>query len=261
MRNKKGYSEALQEVVQELFTDRVLGIGVCSSGIVKGEEVVISHVMNVRNWNLRNVLKDFERIVVMNDADALCQEISQRADSDFLLVSYGIGIGASLWKNGKIKHIELGHMIVSSKGKCYCGQTGCLEYHSSEYAVLKSYLGMDIDFEDFVVNEEEKYRSVVEELRKKAKEDFETVKKHYEKAFKNLSVAVGNILMGFGVPLVFLVGEGVVNEDMVKLLEKSVKERFNREFIDGVEFHLASANWMLGAARAVVDRYLSDILK
>ncbi|PLV57346.1 ROK family transcriptional regulator [Thermotoga sp. SG1] len=261
MRNNEGYTEALRETVENLFSENLLGIGICSSGLVKDQEVVVSHVMNVRNWRPKDVLEDFERVIVMNDADALCREISQRTDSDFLLISYGVGIGASLFKNGRIEHLEMGHVIVSSDGKCYCGQTGCLEYHSSEYAVLKSYLGSEIDFEDFISNEEEKYRSFIEEIRKKAKENFESVKKHYEEAFKHLSVAVGDVLMSTGVSQVFLVGEGAVSEDMAKLLEKMIKERFNREFIDEVEYHLASASWMLGAARAVVERYLSDILK
>ncbi|AJG40411.1 ArsR family transcriptional regulator [Thermotoga sp. RQ7] len=261
MRSNEGYTRALRETVENLFSENLLGIGICSSGLVRDQQVVVSHVMNVRNWNLRDVLKDFERVIVMNDADALCREVSQRIGSDFLLISYGIGIGASLFRNGRIEHLEMGHMIVSSEGKCYCGQTGCLEYHSSEYAVLKSYLGSEIDFEDFISNEEEKYRPFIEEVRKKARENFEAVRKHYEKAFRNLSVAVGDVLMSTGVSRVFLAGEGAVSEDIAKLLEKMVKERFNKEFVDDVEFHLASANWMLGAARAVVEKYLSDILK
>lgn len=261
MRNNDGYTNALRETVRQLHSENLLGVGVCSSGIVKEGKVIVSHVMNVKNWDPQEVLKDFERILVMNDSDALCREISQRVNTDFLLVSYGVGIGASLWKDKKIHHIEMGHMLSTSEGKCYCGQTGCLEYHSSEYAVLKSYLGKEIDFEDFITSEEEKYRQTIEELREKAREDFNSMKEHYEKAFKSFSVVLGNVIMGSGVSRVFFAGEGVVSEEMVKILENMVKVRFNRDFVGELQFQIANANWMLGAARAVVDEYLPYVVK
>ncbi|PLV59125.1 ROK family transcriptional regulator [Thermotoga sp. KOL6] len=261
MRNKDGYTAALKEVVQHLIADDVLGVGVCSSGIVEESEVVVSHLMGVKNWDVREVLKEVNNLILMNDVDVLCYQISQGMNSDFLVVSYGTGIGASFWSNGKVHHVELGHTIVSSEGKCYCGQTGCLEYHSSEYAVLKSYLNTDIDFQDFVENEEEKYRKIIESLRKTAREDFESVKRHYEKAFQSFSIVLGNVLMMLRPAKVFFVGEGLVNEDMVKLLEKYVRKRFISEFIGDVEFTMADLDWMLGAARAVVKHYLFSIVE
>ncbi|KUK23692.1 MAG: ROK family protein [Thermotoga petrophila] len=261
MRNNDGYTRALRETIEQLHSENLLGVGICSSGIVKEGKVIVSHVMNVKDWDPRKVLKDLERILVMNDSDALCREISQRVNADFLLVSYGIGIGASLWKDKRIHHLEMGHMLASSEGKCYCGQTGCLEYHSSEYAVLKSCLGKEIDFEDFITSEEEKYRQTIEELREKARKDFDSVKVHYEKAFKTFSVVLGNVIMGSGVSRVFFAGEGVVNEEMIKILEEMVRARFNRDFVGEVQFQVANANWMLGAARAVVDKYLPYIVK
>uniref|UniRef100_A0A832IDH8 ROK family transcriptional regulator n=1 Tax=Pseudothermotoga hypogea TaxID=57487 RepID=A0A832IDH8_9THEM len=259
MRNNEGYASAVLGIVKELKSERLLGVGICSSGIVSGGEIVVSHLMNVRRLDIKKLLEtslDIGNVVLMNDVDALAYFLSNHEKNDFLAVSYGTGIGASFWNNGHAKHFEIGHAIVASEGKCYCGQTGCLEYHSSEYAVIKSYLGKDIDFEDFAMNEEEKYRSIVEEIRAKARSNFKSMEIHYIEPFRRLSLVLGNLIMVLKPSSVVFLGEGIVNDDMVRLLKRYAEERFNAEFIGNVDFQLAHASWEEGVALATVRKFL-----
>lgn len=265
LRNNDGYTAILKQIISQLLMENVMGVGICSSGIVGNGKILISHLMNVKNLEIKNLLeKDFslKNIVLTNDVDALCYSLShQMKKEDFLVVSYGTGIGASFWSNGQAKHFEIGHAIVSGEGKCYCGQTGCLEFHASEYAVLKSFLGREIEFEDFVMNEEEKYRPYTEQMRSLVKNNFESMKLHYEKPFRMLSIVLGNLLMVLKPSVVFFLGEGMVNEKMVEFLKEFVQERFNQEFINNSIFRLASADWEYGVALAVVNKFLPEIVK
>ncbi|WP_448524062.1 ROK family transcriptional regulator [Pseudothermotoga sp.] len=263
MRNNEGYASAVLGIVKELKSERLLGVGICSSGIVSHGEIVVSHFMNVRNLDIKKLLErslNIGDVVLMNDVDALAYFLSSHEKEDFLTVSYGTGIGASFWSNGHAKHFEIGHAIVANEGRCYCGQTGCLEYHSSEYAVLKSYLGKDIDFQDFAMNEEEKYRPILEEIRARARSSFESVKVHYLEPFRRLSFVLGNLIMVLKPSSVVFLGEGIVNEDMVKILQRFVTEKFNSEFIGSVDFRLSRASWEEGVALAAVRRFLSKVL-
>ncbi len=264
LRNNDGYVKAFKDVLEHLLCENLLGIGICSSGIVEGGKIVVSHLMNVGNLDLGKIVqRDYQikRFVLMNDTDALCYDIPKAERSDFLVVTYGTGIGASFWTKGQAQHFEIGHAIVSTDGKCYCGQTGCLEYHASEYAVLKSYANREIDFEDFARNEEEKYREIIEKIRSIAAKDFHLVETHYRKAFQMLGTILGNLLIVLKPSTVFLLGEGMVNEQMAKLLKEYIKGTFNREFINDVPFLIVKADWEQGVATATVHRFLHEMIR
>lgn len=263
MRNNDGYWKAISEIVGKLSCDNLLAVGICSSGIVEDGKVVVSHLMNVRNLDLKALLKSafkLNNFFLMNDVDALCYSLSRSNGENFLVVSYGTGIGASFWKQEQANHIEMGHLIVSTQGKCYCGQTGCLEYNASEYAVLKNFLGKEIDFEDFAWNEEEKYRPFIEKLRKVASNDFNDAKDFYETPLKILSVTVGDLVMTLKPSKVILLGEGIVNPQMVQIVKKNVSEIFNKDFVKEVDFKTDLADWELGVASASVDRFIKQLL-
>lgn len=264
LRNNDGYVQAFTEVLRNLFCENLLGVGICSSGIVEGDKIVVSHLMNVNNLDLGEfLLKEFQikRFVLMNDTDALCYALSETERSDFLALTYGTGIGASFWTKGQARHFEIGHTIVSSDGRCYCGQIGCLEYHASEYAILKAYTNQEIDFEDFARNEEEKYREVVEKIRSMAVKNFDLVETHYRKALQMLGMVLGNLLMVLKPSTVFLLGEGMISEEMARFLKEYIKGRFNREFINDIAFIIAKADWEQGVATATVHKFLHEIVK
>ncbi|MDI3494361.1 MAG: hypothetical protein PWQ72_488 [Pseudothermotoga sp.] len=264
IRNNDGYTEAIKEVVEKLRCNQLLGIGVCSSGIVEDSRIVVSHLMNVRNLDIKELLMKklgIKRFILMNDVDALCYSVSKAVKEDFLVVTYGTGIGASAWAKGQTRHFEIGHTIISSEGKCYCGQTGCLEYHASEYAVLKRFCGEKINFEDFARNEEEKYRSQIEQIRTIASRDFMSVKAFYNDPLRKLATVVGNLMMVLKPARVVFLGEGMVNRKMIDIIEDYVIQNFNKEFINDATFTLGKADWEHGVASAVVHKFIADIIK
>ncbi len=263
MRNNTGYLSALKQVIENLKCKNLLCVGICSSGIVDENSIVVSHLMNVRNLNVAELLLQLgvENFVLMNDVDALSYAISDMGESDFLTLTYGTGIGASFYKFGKAQHIEIGHSIVSTEGKCYCGQVGCLEYHSSEYAVLKAFLKEDFSFEDFAANEEEKYRDKINELRKISRKNFEKVKDLYEPALRLLSFVVGNLLLILKPSKVFFLGEGLTNAQMVELVRSHVETKFNKEFINSVTFKTVDASWEFGVALASIHKFLRKLIR
>lgn len=263
MRNNAGYSKAIKEVVENLICEKLLCVGICSSGIVDEKSIIVSHLMNVRNLNVAELLSqmNIENFVLMNDVDALSYAISNIGETNFLVLTYGTGIGASYYKFGKAQHIEIGHSIVSKTGKCYCGQVGCLEYHASEYAVLKAFLNKNFSFEDFAANEEEKYRDKINELRELSKSDFERVRSFYEPAFRLLSLVIGNLLLILKPSKVFFLGEGLTNVEMIKLMKNHVETNFNKEFVNSVVFETANANWEFGVALAGFHKFLHKLVR
>jgi len=265
LRSNEGYMNALQKVLKELYCENLLGIGICSSGLVQNGEVVVSHLMGIKQLNLKEILRNtlgIGNILVMNDVDALAYAVLHSLNMEnALVISYGTGIGASFCTRDRFHHFEIGHTVVADSGKCYCGQTGCLEYHASEYAVLKKYLKKEISFADFVEKEEEKYRAHIEELRSDARTNFSGVYQYYKKAFHELSKLLGSIIMLLNPKHVIFLGEGMVSNQMVEALRKDIQLSYNTEFLGNVEFQLGHADWESGVALAVTHKFLSKVAK
>lgn len=275
MRSNEGYAEALKDVLAYFHSQEaespLLGMGVCSSGIVDSHkgEIVHSPVMNVKHLNVYTKIKEIfgeVPVFVTNDVDSLATfEAFLNPRKDTLLVSYGIGIGASYIHRGRVFHpvqglssFEIGHTVVKNEGECYCGQTGCLEYHSSEYAILREYFGLKESFKDFIEKEEEVFREKLLELRKKAQDPDNELKGIYKKAFKELAVVLGNLSILLKPVRVVLFGEGVVGDWMAQLLFEQIKERFDPlmagDFAIEVEHRLRL--WEEGAAFAAILKFL-----
>lgn len=265
LRSNEGYADAVQKILKELYCENLLGIGICSSGLVQKGEVVVSHLMGIKRFNLKEILRNTlntGNILVMNDVDALAYAVLHSLNmEDTLVISYGTGIGASFCAKDRLHHFEIGHAVVANSGKCYCGQTGCLEYHASEYAVLKKYLKKEISFADFVEKEEEKYRAHIEQLRSEARTNFSDVYQYYRKAFHELSKLLGSIIMLLNPRHVIFLGEGMVSDQMVEALRKDIQLSYNTEFLGDVEFQLGHADWESGVALAVTHRFLSKVAK
>lgn len=263
LRNNEGYLRAILETLESLSCENLLSIGVCSSGIVEDGKIVVSHLMNVKDLDLKSLLKKnfkIENFLLMNDVDALCYGLSKSSGDNFLVVSYGTGIGASFWRRDYANHIEMGHLIVSNQGRCYCGQTGCLEYGASEYAVLKNFLGREIDFEDFVWNEEEKYRALIDQLRKLAANDFDVVKDFYQNPLRTLATIVGDLVMTLKPSKVIFLGEGIVNAQMIEVIKGNIFEIFNKDFLRKVDFKTDLADWEIGVASAAIDKFMEQLV-
>lgn len=134
------------ELAAKLATDvasnasnRLLGLGVGSPGVVSPEGVVVEAPN--RGWfdvDLAGRLADAVDVPthVANDANAaaLAQLAAGEPDRSLLLIKVGQGVGAGLVLDGQLvmgEHFaagELGHVVVDPRGDdCACGLRGCLE--------------------------------------------------------------------------------------------------------------------------------------
>lgn len=275
MRSNKGYTEALRDVLLYFKTHErgtpLLGIGVCSSGTVDSHrgEIVHSPVMNVEHLGVQQIATEIFGeipILVTNDVDSLgAFEAFLNPRKDTLLISYGIGIGASYIHRGRVFHpvrglssFEIGHMVVANDGDCYCGQVGCLEYHASEYAILRRYQGLRESFRDFVEREEELFKDKLLELRKRARDPDHRLLRAYEEAFQYLALVVGNLVVLLKPARVVLFGEGIVGDWMADLLYKRITERFAPLMVGDftLEVERRIRLWEEGAAFAALLKFL-----
>lgn len=121
-------------------TARVLGIGVGSPGIVNEVGTVLA-APNL-DWHDEPLQARLQAefgipVMVANDANVavLAEHSFGGADTDFMLVTVGHGVGAGLLVGGSPVYGrnfaagEIGHVVVGTEGHmpCICGKSGCLE--------------------------------------------------------------------------------------------------------------------------------------
>lgn len=275
MRNNEGYTQAIFKVLDDLIDENVKAVGISSSGEVDSERIIESSILNVRNLDLkRKIIEKVEPkmgpivTILMNDVDSLAYfEKYFYGGKRFLVISYGVGIGASFFNEDSVfvldngrSILEIGHIIVGGEEECYCGQKGCLEIYASEYAVLKKFLKKDFSIKEFIEFEEEKFRESLVLLRKLAK-DPESSKGYYIPSLEYLSIAVGNLITLFFPEKVVFYGEGIKNW-MVKEVEKFIKKRYRNNVVEEISFLCREKEknaWEIGVALNAVEKYILSL--
>lgn len=136
-----GWMLAVRELIVELMTSETVGVGVGLAGLVRwpeGEFVWGPHVAG-DSLAVRAILEDALDLSVVVDNDANCAALAEAkigaggGARDFVLLTFGTGIGAGLIANGKIYRGasfagEAGHMTMVPGGElCACGRRGCWE--------------------------------------------------------------------------------------------------------------------------------------
>lgn len=127
------------------------GLGIGLPGLVdsKSGTLKFSGNLHLKNYNLTKELQQYYQvpIKIANDAD-LATIAEQnfgagRGVDNFVFVTVGTGIGGGFVFGGKplsnyINYSgEIGHMKLSEKGLCTCGQIGCCETFASTKALTE----------------------------------------------------------------------------------------------------------------------------
>lgn len=153
---REGVLSSLFQVIDQLITDEVVGIGVGTAGRVNVQtgEVVFA-TSNLPGWQGVNLINEVNKrydlpCEVENDANAaLVGELWQGAakDSSYFsvtMLTLGTGVGGANSLNGNIiqgghcQSGEWGHMVFVPNGRlCNCGMKGCLEQYLSGTALVK----------------------------------------------------------------------------------------------------------------------------
>jgi predicted NBD/HSP70 family sugar kinase len=152
-----GVSRAVGELVVELLkgsekpAPKLMGVGVGLAGIIDSGQGLIRQ-SPFFGWNdvpLRDLIQHQVHVPVYLDNDVNTLAFAEKwfgagqGVDNFLVVTFGRGIGLGIVTNGQFSHGsrggagELGHTVVKPGGElCACGKRGCLEMYASEPAML-----------------------------------------------------------------------------------------------------------------------------
>ena len=149
---------ALSELVSELLsnsenpTANLMGVGVGLAGIVDSAQGLVrqSPFFGWTDVPLRELIQDRVNVPVYLDNDVNTLAFAEkwfgagRGIDNFLVVTFGRGIGLGIVVNGQFLHGargsagEFGHTVIQPGGElCACGKRGCLEMYASEPAMLR----------------------------------------------------------------------------------------------------------------------------
>ena len=148
--------DAVHKAIKETGVDGALkGVGMAHSGVIDVQKGVVlcfprpGQMTQWRNVPLRGMLEEEFGVPSVLDDSARMMAIAEKHFglgkdlNDFLFIEVGMGIGASIFIDGKLYRGpggsagEFGHMTVDENGPlCSCGNTGCLEAVASCAAII-----------------------------------------------------------------------------------------------------------------------------
>ena len=124
--------DVLVEVIDRLFDEHVLGIGIGIPGLVDREEGIVNDVQNIPSWkevHLKNILENRFQVPVYLDNDANCFALGEsrfgkgKGVDDFVGLTLGTGMGSGIIKDG----------FLLPDAHCSSGEFGNIPYLDSIY--------------------------------------------------------------------------------------------------------------------------------
>lgn len=155
---KKEVLNRIGQVIGQLMTEEIIGIGIGSPGFIdtkKGKVLKVGG--NIKDWAHTDIKGEISKIFygkpifLGNDANtaALCEQWigAGRGFDSFVMITLGTGVGGAIytkkqgiWPGHNYEGAELGHMILYPNGRlCNCGQKGCAERYITGRALEISY--------------------------------------------------------------------------------------------------------------------------
>lgn len=131
---------------------KILGAALGFPGIVNPKTGIVHQSPHFPDWKNLDLFGFFKElpwpVIVDNDANmaALGEGWlgAARGVKNFLMLTFGTGVGGGIILDGKILHGErgfageVGHIVIQSEGpRCACGNRGCLEMYVSAVGIKK----------------------------------------------------------------------------------------------------------------------------
>lgn len=185
-------NDFFQELVEEnnVNREKIVAVGVNVPGPVDYRSGKIRSLRGYSKWHNINLAEELGRLTGMqvlvdkdvNSGILLIKQLEKSSnDTNMLYISIEEGIGAGIMLHGEIYRGnhgvagEIGHITVQENGeKCNCGNVGCLELVSSDFAIIKKskeILGI-AEEDNFTIEEAMEYcyggRQEIEEVFKTA---------------------------------------------------------------------------------------------
>lgn len=235
---KKGGQFIIENVIEIIESyDNIDRVAISTAGQVDSVNGIVVHSTgNIPYYTGMMIKKTIEnktgiKTFVENDVDsaALGEHYfgAAKGYDDFICLTYGTGIGGSIFINGKLykgmtsSAGEMGHIITHAGGKqCTCGGEGCYECYASANALISA------------VNKVSK--EPLDAFQIFEKENFEKpeLRSEIDKWVDEIIIGLTTIIYTFNPPLVVL-GGGIMNEDyIIDLIERKLFPRLMENYRD-----------------------------
>ena len=211
-----GNPEDLIQKIQELYhqvsqelNDSITGIGLGWPGAVDRHRGLVLQTPNIKgfiDYPLKDVLSQKLGAPVQIENDAKCAGLAEKRFGqaqkfhDFLLLTFGTGIGGVIFANDQLVYGdrgfagEIGHMLLHPGGlACQCGDWGCFEKYCSAKAI-----------ENFFFEKTGKHISAKELLEQK--DSIPEARALLTEFVKNLSLGIGSLINVFNCEAVIFSG-------------------------------------------------------
>ena len=246
-----------------------LGIGIAVQGLVRGDMVVWSPALAVREANLIAplVARFGLPIVMMNDANAIASAVRNRSSfhayDNMAVVMLGSGVGMGLILGGRLYDgstgaaAEFGHTKFQTDGPlCMCGKRGCIESYIADYALhrdARTILGLGAS--------SVQHPTEPEMLAINAMADAGDSRAHalFEQAGRVLGYGLGNLIALVSPDLVLVTGPGV---RAWRHLERGMRQGLDDAVVETLLSHtrIAPLAWEEDLAfRGVVGQVLDRV--
>lgn len=257
---------------KELSVDKLLGIGVLSSGLVNRHKGIIirSSMLGWRDVNLTEMLKNkFKGIKIFVDNNINGYTLAELwngegvDNNDFLVVSIGAGIGLSVVIDRKIYYGaiggagEFGHTTLVIDGyDCHCGQKGCLEMYASEFYFENKGRKLLENYETSLSS------FTFVEVAEQAISGDALAKRLISEMGEYLGYGIRNLINTFNPDKIVLAGEGMNYSDLFfdKLINVTQTNFFSQVDINTrmVKSQLDDKAWLIGGALLAINHIFQE---
>lgn len=248
----------------------LLGIGIAISGLVnqsKGK-LIYSGMLKWTNVDIRGILGERLNVPIYVDNDVNVYTMAELwhgkgiSLSNFIVVTYGAGIGSGIVINKKLYtgHLggagEIGHMVLVAGGRqCECGQKGCLEAYASENFIM-NYIKENISFyNDSYINIDGDLS--IEKINEFAQKGDILAIKALRLSAKYLGYGILNVINLLNPSTIILAGEGMVAKDIVvPIVNEIVQNNFFKMHDKKIHIRtseLGEKAWEIGASTLVTS--------
>lgn len=264
----------------------IKGIGIAHSGVIDSYKGLVlsfprpGQMMQWKNVALKEMVENEFRVPVVLDDSVRMMAVAEKhfglgpKMSDFLYVAVGMGIGASLFIDGKLYRGsggsagEFGHMTVDEDGPmCSCGNYGCLEVLGSCAAIIQAVRaaiekGVNSKVSELVDGDLD--RISIEVIIRAAEENDTLAFRMLHEAVSHIGVALADVVnllnprvIIFGGPL-FRGGQDLLLEPLKRIIRQRALEKSANE-VQFMISGLGSEAGALGAVRLASERVLESL--
>jgi glucokinase-like ROK family protein len=264
------------------------GIGMAHSGVIDTEKGIVlffprpGQMLQWRNVPLREMLEEeFEVPCVLDDSARMMALAEKRFGlgrqlTDAVFVEVGMGIGASIFIDGKLYRGpggsagEFGHMTVEENGPlCSCGNRGCLEAVASCAAIIqavKSAVEQGVHSRVTELVDGKLDQIGVEVIVQAARENDTLCSRVLHESTSRIGVMLADVInllnptcVVFAGPL-FRSGEDFLLDQVKEVIRRRALEKSNSEAMLQVS-KLGSEAAALGAASLIAGRVLQTLYR